>query len=273
MPDINPDLARLTQPKTQSEISQLVNSQAQYFPDFARIYIPNHPIQKNQPGYEPSQPLELTNSNPYESDIERSIRRTRKSIKDYVFCNNFDLFATFTFATNRQSIESCKTRMSDWLRNQRKRKGKFQYLIISELHKDKLSLHFHALLKDYPGEIKQSFYDSGLPIKQDGHLVFTIPSYTLGFTNVKKIDPDKYSHLSVAFYLQKYITKDMPLFFGKNRYWASRGLLKPYLEDNPEPFYIGIEPTREYETDHGKIIEIDKGVSPLVDMFIESHWK
>lgn len=50
----------------------------------------------------------------YETDVERSIRRTRKKIKDYVLCNEFGLFATFTFREDRYDVDRCKTRMARW---------------------------------------------------------------------------------------------------------------------------------------------------------------
>jgi len=258
-----------------SAASKVVRAKATYYPTFVRVFIPNTPYMKDPEGFEksatPGMLLKLSVDEQYETDVERSIRRTRKRIKDYVLCNEFDLFATFTFRDDRYDIGHCKTRMAGWLKNQRARTGKFCYLIVSEFHKDK-ALHFHALLGGYMGRVEPSINPkTGDQLSQGRHLVYELPSYTLGFTNVKKIEPDKDSQTKVGFYIQKYITKDMPLFFGKNRYWASKGLALPTEEDNPQEWYKHIEPTRHYVNDHGTILEFDKNTNPLTDMFLEVH--
>jgi len=253
-----------------------VVAQASYYPDSVRVFIPNEPFKKRLPGFDaPLQPasdmslkLEKTSN---ETNLERSLRRTKKKIKDYVLCNDFDLFCTFTFAEDRQNINRSKKRMANWLKNQRTDSGKFRYLIVPEFHKDAASLHFHALFGSYKGKVVQSFNsNNGKSIIQNGREVFELPSYSHGFTNVKKIDADAVSRSKVAFYLQKYITKDMPVFTNKNRYWTSHGLKKPIVEDNPEIWYDIAPPDWEVFTDHGRIIEFNYGTHPLIDMFIEA---
>lgn len=260
---------------TYSEASTEVQTQAKYYPGFVRVYIANRPFKKLMPGFELQDKLEITSSVPTletEDNLERSLRRTRKSIKDYVLCNKFNHFATFTFSKDRKDVDKCKTKMSNWLKNQRKRKGKFKYLIVPELHKDRQALHFHALLEGYKGEIKRSFTHKGKPIIQNSRAVYELPSYTLGFNNLKFID-DELTKTRIAFYIQKYITKDMPVFPNKNRYWISSGLKAPVVEDNPEPWYAVIKADREYENDFGKILEFDAGKNPIVDMFLEAKQK
>ena len=56
-----------------------------------------------------------------ETAEERSIRRTKKCIKEYVLCNPFSIFATFTFAENRYDVDEKKRQISCWLKNQQKR--------------------------------------------------------------------------------------------------------------------------------------------------------
>ena len=256
-------------------ISTVIYAKATYYPNFVRIYIPKEPYPKHPEGFEKpatkgslrTQADELD-----ETDTERSIRRTRKKIKDYVLCNEFELFATFTFKNDRQNIDRCKTRMADWLKNQRSRISKFDYIIVPEFHKDKQSLHFHALFRGYKGKLVQSLNaTTAQPIKQNGHNVYEIPGYTLGFTNVKIIDKNIDSQTKVGFYIQKYITKDMPLFFGKNRYWNSKGLNLPKTEDNPQEWYKHIKPDREYRNDNGVILEFDKLSHPLTSIFSEAR--
>jgi hypothetical protein len=154
----------------------------------------------------------------------RSINRTKTVISDLVLCNEFNLFATFTFKSNRQDIIKCKQRMINWLKSQQKMHGKFQYLIVPEYHKDKKSLHFHALFKDYTG----SLVDSGILI--NGRKVYNFTGYQNGFNSGVKIDNIN----KVSSYVKKYITKELVKHFAKKRYWSSKTLQRPHLEYNWE---------------------------------------
>lgn len=53
----------------------------------------------------------------YETNEERSLRRTRKAIKDYALCNDFDIFATFTIADDRFNDERSRKRLATWLKD------------------------------------------------------------------------------------------------------------------------------------------------------------
>ncbi len=252
-----------------------VTEVAEYFPDFIRLYQPYTPIYKLKNGLEISKgftaPASLNKPNKNnkfkESNRERSIRRTRKKIKNYVLCNNFELFATFTFRSDRQNIEKCKSKMANWLKNESKRKGRFNYLIVPEFHKDKKSLHFHALLSGYSGKIKPSISSKGKAIIANGRRVYEFPSYKSGFTNVQKINKETKSKTS--FYVIKYISKDMPLFNNKNRYWVSNNLKKPVLEYNPDKWFRYVQPSRTHFTEYGKITEYQRRDNPLIDMLGE----
>jgi hypothetical protein len=210
------------------DASYKVHSSITYYPNFVRVYIPKNPYSKLMQGMEYRQPNNRTKIGSrisLEDNIERAVRRTRRRINDYLLCNDFDLFTTFTFdpsKVNRHDPNACKTKMSDWLKNQQKIWGKFRYLIVPEFHKDKTSLHFHALLGNYAGHLKNS------NIKHNGRTVYNITSYRSGFSTAVKIDNKE----KVASYVQKYITKDMPTFFGKNRYWVSKGLKLPLTIEN-----------------------------------------
>jgi hypothetical protein len=241
--------------KTYPEATEKIYAVAKYYPDFVRVFQPAQPFDKLLSGMEATKKLDRTkgsyNQSP-EDDLLRSLRRSKNKITDYVLCNRFELFATFTFKDDRQNVDRCKRKMSDWIKNQQKRKGKFSYLIIPELHKDRESLHFHALLKNYGGRLKIATNpNNGRIVAANGKFIYTIPSYRLGFTNVVKIDDTEESHARVGSYVRKYITKDMPLFFGKNRYWASRGLLLPHIEHNPSDWYLNKTPIRFYESKYG----------------------
>lgn len=74
-----------------------------------------------------------------EENLHRSLRRTKEVFKDIVISNRFDYFMTFTFDQtkhNRFDVDHCKSVMSKWLDNQRRRTSpNLVYLIVPEFHK------------------------------------------------------------------------------------------------------------------------------------------
>ena len=256
---------------TVEQASYKVHARATFYPNFVRVFIPQKPYDKLLPGMEASKSLIRTKNvskQNSEEDFERSLRRTKKTIRDYVLCNQFGLLATFTFKHDRQNTPKSKIKMSNWIKNQQKRKGKFEYLIIPEFHHDQQSLHFHALIKNYTGKLKPAINPKTKDhLKQKGRQIYTLPSYRLGFTNVIKIDDSPESHAKVASYVGKYITKDMPRIFGKNRYWASGGLRLPRTQDNPPDWYLRKPPLRAYSSEFG--ITLDFTLSSASE---ESVW-
>lgn len=170
-----------------------------------------------------------------------SIRRTKTVISDLMLCNHFDMFATFTFngdeknrlrygyaVTDRSDTTQVKAKMSKWLKNQRELHGKFEYLIVPEFHKKQNALHFHALMKGYKGNL------SSTKIRQGGRTVYNLKGYRLGHSTVVKIGDSEEDYRKVASYIKKYITKDMPLFDNKKRYWCSKELTRPEKISNVE---------------------------------------
>lgn len=256
-----------------------VKVKATYYRSFARLYFPKDTYTKRIKGLEGRASLKAQSSGGIgknETDIERSLRRSRKAIKDYVFSNTFDLFCTFTFRADRKNDERSRTKMGNWLKNQRARTGKFDYIIVPEFHADKQALHFHSLIKNYKGKIVRAVNPkTGRKVvdKYTKKPIYRFPGYRSGFSHIRLIDQTEESATKIGFYLQKYITKDMPIFHGKNRYWASRGLRKPTVINNPEPWYEYVPHDRMYVTDFGVILEYDKGKHPLTDMFIETYRK
>lgn len=252
----------------------LVHAKATYYPDFIRVWIPNQPYLRQQEGYEltsKGNPSPADESELYESNAERSIRRTRKAIKDYALCNDFDIFATFTMSDDRFNDERSKKRLATWFKNQRNRNGKFRYIVVAERHKNG-ALHFHALIGGYTGRLVYGVNPHNGEYISDGRgdFVRNFDEYKLGINSAKLID-SKESKTKTAYYLQKYINKDMVIVFGKNRYWASKGLNKPTIDENPEPFYKAVEADRHWVVDHGTVLEFDRNKHVLIDMFLESH--
>lgn len=214
-------------PVHEYQIYDKVRGYIKRYPSFTRLYEFAIPVDVRQAGYEERSPkVKGTRSRVAQNPMTLidSIRRSKTEIADITLSNDFDLFCTFTFKSDRQDIGKCKKKMSKWLKNQREMYGKFFYVIVPEFHKDGKSIHFHALFREYRGKLHLT------NIKQKGRTVYNIKSYRGGFSTAVKID----DIAKVASYIRKYIVKDMPQFTGKKRYWCSNGLIRPIIDSNPE---------------------------------------
>lgn len=265
-------------PKRKSEISYFVNARQKIYTHSTEIYIPNNPYEKLEAGYEPSNSrMKSTGIVPTSEDdkLERSKRRTFVAVKDLALSNSFELFATFTFKSNRFDDEISRQKMIGWLKRQRKHDKSFQYLIVSELHKKceecvtlnntvcghddrPKALHFHALISGYDGLLVRAINQkTGRTLVKRHRKVYDFPSFTLGNSEVYILGRTEEDQIKSGFYLLKYIKKDMPIFKSKKRYWSSRELNKPLMIENPEEWYLGITPDHYIETAYGKLMYFD----------------
>lgn len=219
---------------------RVVSTIVKEYPDMFKIIVYKEPYRlPNQTVIPGTKKQKTKKTNDHES-IHRSVRRTKSVVSDLVLSNSFDLFCTFTFdrrKVDRDDVNRCKFIMTMWLHRQREKSPDMQYLIVPEYHKkctdcsinrrdycrhDK-PIHFHALIKNYNGKLKYSGK------MQKGRKVYNLPGYRAGFSTAVEID---HNYMAVASYIQKYITKDMPLIPGKKRYWVSRGLIRPITHVN-----------------------------------------
>lgn len=249
-------LSDLLRARTQAEASFEVVAQAQYFPGFVRIYKPNMPIKKLSSGFELTHKLKRS-SNSGEVDktesLAKSLQRSKSRVIAYALCNSYELFATFTFASERQNVDRCKDRMNNWLKNQKKRTSSdLRYLIVPEYHKDGVSLHFHALIHGYNGKLTKAINpETGNQRRRGGKPLYNILSFTSGFTDAVKIGQTFEDQQKTGRYIAKYITKDMPRFKHKNRFWASHGHRLPIAEDNPPLELLTEPPVWQKTTQYG----------------------
>jgi hypothetical protein len=251
-------LSELIKARSQTQASVEVFAQATYYPEFVKVYQPNKPMRKLRAGFEPTKKLvqssATTTSDP-KFNLERSIRRTKAKVVAYALCNTYELFATFTFASERQNIDRCKDRLNNWLKNQKKRTSPdLKYLVVPEFHKDGISLHFHALLHGYKGTLQKALDpETGKPRKRNGKIRYNITSYKSGYTDAVKIGSTIEDRQKVGRYISKYIIKEMPIFKNKNRYWVSLGHRLPIIEDNPPLNLLTEPPVWQTSNEYGTI--------------------
>jgi hypothetical protein len=266
------------QSKQKQDISYFVNARQKTYRNTTEIYIPNDPYEKLEEGYELSKEYQTSGGlvpTSEEDKLERSRRRTYIAVKDIALSNEFELFATFTFKENRYDNEASRKKMIGRFKRLRKLDKSFQYLAISELHKcceecadtkqkacphpDRpKALHFHALIKGYKGELVRAINPrTGKPLVKKRRKVYDFPNFTLGNSEVYIIGDTEEDRIKSGFYLLKYLKKDMTTFKSKKRYWASRGLNRPTVIENPEEWYLGVTPDHYFEAPHGRYLFFD----------------
>ncbi|MEV4532182.1 hypothetical protein, partial [Streptosporangium sp. NPDC049304] len=131
-------------------------------------------------------------------------------------------------------------KMGRWLERMRKKHGKFDYIMIPELHKDG-AIHFHGVT----GGLNAVIRDSG--VKHKGVKVYNCSDWDHGFTTLTKIR----SREKTASYITKYVTKEMQNSIvgkGKKKYWCSRGLRVPAVEYSVQDLGLGLQPDYENDT-------------------------
>lgn len=207
---------------------RVISNVTKEYPEMIQILIYKEPFilrDKNKPG-------ERKKRSNFVPD-ERSVRRTQQLLKDYVLCNQFDLFCTFTFdpkKIDRYNIDACYRAMSGFLHNAKYTHSRdLKWLVVPEHHKDG-AYHFHALLSGYNGQLKAT------KCHQNGRQLFNMSGWRRGFSTAVFIENQD----AVANYVRKYITKDMLTEFGRRRFFGSRNLVKPIKTINSDKFRFSL---------------------------------
>lgn len=172
----------------------------------------------------------------------RSLRRAKNKLKDYILCNDFSYFVTFTVADDnaidREDYNSIIKPLSKWLDNRVQRKG-LKYLFVAERHKKSNGIHFHGLTNDtlnlvdsgtvkvqgVKKPVKMSTYRRrymGIPY----HTVYNVTDWKYGFTTAIRL----YGEVgAVANYVAKYLQKDLCKIGGR-LYLHSNNLTEPVCD-------------------------------------------
>lgn len=174
-----------------------------------------------------------------ERSLEVSRKRTVDKIHSYVRSNTWEYFLTFTFSkdkVNRFDYEECSKKLSQWLKDMKKRYcPNMCYLIVPERHKDG-AYHFHGLFSNCEGMdirdsgkkvIKKSGQGKNIRYKRTNEVIYLFGRYKLGWTTATVVKDSQ----RAGRYILKYITKDLVSNVkGKKRYWVSKNLETPEME-------------------------------------------
>lgn len=225
------------------------------------IFIPNQPYDISKTRRFPnSSGLEETEEQREWKDLhnsQRSLRYTKKAIKNHIRNNEHTHFLTLTFNEKYPTNELRIKRVDTWLKSMRRKYGEIVYCLVFELHKSGL-IHVHGAmnLERFPlrraisPKTNKELFDSS------GREIYNLEDWdSTGFSTVTALgDTSKVSN-----YITKYVTKDLENVVpdNKKRFRASlsREPLKRYLSEiEVKNFLLKNEVT--FKNDYGKFIEI-----------------
>ena len=176
--------------------------------------------------------------------LKNNLIRARTTVFQYAMCNPWDWFATITLDQtkyDRYDLEKFRKDIAQFIRDMRKKYGSHLiYLIIPEQHKDG-AWHMHGLFGGIPESAITEFNaGKSKTLQKLKRLRYkNWPDYAnkFGFVSMGKVK----DAVSVAFYVTKYITKDMQNSVtesGKHLFYSSQKLNKAenvavYYSDEP----------------------------------------
>lgn len=168
--------------------------------------------------------------------IEVNLMRTRRTVRELAYCNEWDYFITVTVNPkkyNREDLSSYHSRLSHWIRNQNNKYGcKIQYMMIPETHK-KGGWHEHGFIRGIPHQLLREFtLTEQLPYSIRNRLKQSIKQYEwigyrdkFGYCNLEPI----ISRQGAAKYITKYISKNIANTVQRvnaKMYYCSQGLTR-----------------------------------------------
>ena len=235
------------------------------YPDKIVFYTWKYPMIVKNEENKPKMPKTKPTLSQQIETLNASIRRTKREIADIVDCNEFDLFATFTFDPKKHpecaNWDYSKKKIIQWLNKQQARHGAFRYLLVPERQKNG-NLHFHALLGGFTGKIKATNIRGTGEFQRQCYKIISWEKSN-GFADAEQISNKQAIGRYIGKYLQKNITPE-ELITQKNgkRYFSSKGLKKPIkqynlsYQDIQEKYIFNPAQTYYYENDYMKIQQI-----------------
>lgn len=154
--------------------------------------------------------------------LNESLLRSKRTILDYALNNNFNYFVTITFdetKINRSNFNACKTKILKAFDNFKQRYDpEFKYILVPELHKNGIAIHFHGLIFTTNTDFLKRLYFS----KVYYTIVYRHDFFFKRF-GANRLIPIINSSERVAFYITKYISKSNVRVFNTS-YFVSKGL-------------------------------------------------
>lgn len=155
--------------------------------------------------------------------IKVSLGKTRNTIYNIARSNVWKWFITLTLSpekADRSDYDQVTKKLQNFLDNLRRRYcPNLKYLIVPELHYDKINYHFHGLLAECD---ELDFVFSG-HFSDTGRPVFNIPQWSYGFTTATLVEDTA----RASSYITKYVTKESERYLkNKHRYYTNRNTLR-----------------------------------------------
>lgn len=158
-----------------------------------------------------------------EDKLMNNISRAKAIVREYVLCNPWDYWCTFTISPqkyDRHNIKQFQKDFSEFIHNQnRNREIKIKYILIPEMHKDG-AWHMHGFI--------YGLSDSDIGLNDNGYYTWIKYNDKFGYMSLSKIkDIDRASN-----YALKYMTKNEEKNIselGAHLYYASQNLKKAEL--------------------------------------------
>lgn len=184
--------------------------------------------------------------------MDESLSRTKRTVRDMLFCNQFDYFCTFTFnqqKVNRLNYKECQKKITELFKNYKNRYSPgFQYVIVPEFHKDG-AIHFHGMIRglrdgdltvpDYIWKRNRGTGELSLVPNTRKYVDWTYYSKKMGYFSCSAVK----NQTACAVYVSKYITKDLvQLPKGVRAVMASKGLDRPDLVFDEDDIPVLCEP-------------------------------
>ncbi len=169
--------------------------------------------------------------------IERSLRRTRKVIREKCLMMRADKLLTFTTRASITDSEIFKSIVTKFLKRCRLSEDDFKYVAVFERHMSEKtspekygSLHLHVAIAGYCSYKKLRHYwrQSVQDVLKDGD--YEGANIDASEFRRNGLKSGHYNRAKIASYMSKYITKDMDndgFEPNKRRYWASRNIEPP----------------------------------------------
>lgn len=154
-----------------------------------------------------------------------SVNRSKNNLFYIARSNHWDLFCTFTFDQNGRYTEAvdssdynlCSSLVTKFFSSLKRKMPDMIYLVVPELHSDKIHYHYHALI----GNCSMLDLEFSGHYDNDNEPIYNILGWRYGFSTATFIkDQGK-----VRNYIGKYITKElMNKLKYKKRYYASQNV-------------------------------------------------